>query len=288
MTRISETPNLPITTRDGYQLAASEFTPADSNGIGIIVNGATGVRRAYYQAFARFLCEQGFTVLTYEFRGIGASRKQQQDAPPATMLHWGQRDMDAVLSFFIDRHPQLVMKGIGHSIGGQLLGVLPDNNRYQGFLNIASQHIYWKNWPIRDRALTAAFFFAVLPLFYKTTGGLPRWVLGAEYLPKQVARDWSRFGRNKAYIADEQGRPLRQGFQQYQGRMRFCAMADDRRFAPPACVYKLQALFENADSDVQVLRPQDYDMKAIDHFGFFKKQMNRRAWQESAHWLAQG
>jgi len=89
MTRISETPNLPITTRDGYQLAASEFTPADSNGIGIIVNGATGVRRAYYQAFARFLCEQGFTVLTYEFRGIGASRKQHVAYFDACICHDG-------------------------------------------------------------------------------------------------------------------------------------------------------------------------------------------------------
>ena len=289
-----------IATDDGYQLAGSEYRPAttESNGntgtaaapghgIGVVINGATGVLRQYYDGFARFLCHQGFTVLTYDFRGIGGSRQHAPGAPVPTMLHWGQRDMDAALSFFIERHPQLLIKGIGHSIGGQLLGVLPDNNRYHGFLNIASQHIYWKNWPLRDRALTAAFFFGVLPLFYKSVGGLPKWVLGAEYLPKQVARDWSRFGRNKAYIADEQGQPLRQGFSGYRGRMRFYAMADDRRFAPPACVRELEKLFSSADTEVRVLHPHDYDMKAIDHFGFFKKSMHQRAWQESADWLAQ-
>ncbi len=285
-TQITINHDLYITTTDGFQLAASEYRPQHCNGIGVIINGATGVIRKYYQAFASYLCEQGFTVLTYEFRGIGNSKGRTEESPEPSMLHWGQRDMEAVLTFFSQRHPELQIKGVGHSIGGQLLGIVPDNNRYTSFLNIASQHIYWKNWPLRDRPLTILFFFAVLPLFYKLTGGLPSWVLGAEYLPKQVARDWSRFGRKKAYIANERGRPLRQGFSDYTGSMMFYAMADDRRFAPPSCVRELAKLFHNADSEVKVLHPRDYDMKAIDHFGFFKKDMNRQIWQESAQWLA--
>ncbi|WP_257283048.1 serine aminopeptidase domain-containing protein [Endozoicomonas sp. SESOKO1] len=274
-----------IETHDGYHLAGSEFVPEHTNGIGVIINGATGVLRRYYQAYAEFLCQQGFTVLSYEFRGIGESQPVHSDAPTPSMLHWGQRDMDAVLTDFIQRHPLLTVKGIGHSVGGQLLGVLPDNNRYCGFLNIASQHIYWKHWPMKDRPLTVVFFFGVLPLFYTLTGGLPKWVLGAEYLPRQVARDWSRFGRKKAYIADPDGRPLRKGFQEFTGKMRFYGMADDRRFAPPSAVYQLEKLFSNADSHVKILDPRDYQMKSIDHFGFFKKSMNRQAWQENAEWL---
>lgn len=277
---------LTITTSDGYHLQATEISPIESNGIGLIINGATGVVRKYYQVFAEFLAEQGFTVLTYEFRGIGESTQAKPGALEPSMIHWGQKDMDAVLSFFASRHPELTIKGIGHSIGGQLLGILPDNNRYEGFLNIASQHIYWKNWPIKDRPLTALFFFGVLPIFYKLTGGLPSWVLGAEYLPKQVARDWSRFGRKKAYIADNEGNPLREGFTAYQGKMRLYSMADDKRFAPPKAVRELEKLYHNAETDIQTFHPQDYGMKAIDHFGFFKKSMNKKAWFESADWLA--
>jgi predicted alpha/beta hydrolase len=278
--------NLIVTTQDGYQLAATEFQPEKSNGIGLIINGATGVIRKYYQAFAEFLAEQGFTVLTYEFRGIGESLETSGNALEPSMIHWGQHDMDAALGFFIDRYPELKVKGIGHSIGGQLLGILPDNNRYDGFLNIAAQHIYWKNWPMKDRPLSVVFFFAVLPLFYKLTGGLPSWVLGAEYLPKQVARDWSRFGRKKAYISDDKGNPLRKGFNAYTGKMRFYGMADDKRFAPPNCVHELAKLFHAAETEVHILHPADYEMKAIDHFGFFKKNMNKKAWLESAEWLA--
>lgn len=275
-----------IPTHDGYQLAASEFQPTENNGVGVVLNGATGVRRQFYEHFARYLCEQGFTVLTYEFRGIGDSRTKQSHSPEPSMLHWGQRDMDAVLKLFIERNPNLKIKGIGHSIGGQLLGVLPDNNRYEGFLSIASQHIYWKNWKLKDRPLTVAFFFVILPFFYKLFGGLPSWVLGSEYLPKQVARDWSRFGRKKAWVADEQGNPLRQGYKGFKGKLQFIGMTDDKRFAPPSCINCLYQEFEQADKEIIFLDPKSLGMKAIDHFGFFQKKMNKQAWHDCAQWLA--
>ena len=278
--------NLHIETSDGFVLKATEFLPDAKNGIGVIINGATGVLRVYYQAFAEFLCDNGFTVLTYDYRGIGDSREARDHAPVPTMLHWGQRDMDAVFRDFQTRHPELTIKGMGHSIGGQLLGVMPDNNRYHSFLGIASQHIHWKNWPLKDRPLVIAFFFGVLPLFYKLTGGLPNWVLGSEYLPKHVARDWSRFGRKRAWIADEKGKPLRDGFHGYEGKMRLVGMSDDKRFAPPSCVSRLAAMYKKASPEVHILEPQQLGMKSIDHFGFFQKKMNRHAWEECAEWLA--
>lgn len=281
--------NLVIPTHDGYQLAATEFVPPVNvdNGIGVIINGATGVLRKYYQAFAEHLCQKGFTVLTYEFRGIGESINRSDDAPEPTMLHWGQRDMDSVFNLFSKRHPNLVIKGVGHSIGGQLLGVMPNNNRYSSFLNIASQHIYWKNWPLKGRPMATLFFFVILPFFYKLTGGLPKWVLGAEYLPKHVARDWSRFGRKKAWIADEKGRPLREGFHNYSGKMKLLGMSDDQRFAPPWAVKKLAETYKAADKDVRIINPKEYGMKSIDHFGFFQRKMNKSAWDDCVQWLAQ-
>ena len=241
--------------------------------------------RSYYQGFAHYLAQAGFTVLTYEFRGIGESQAALPDAPKPTMLDWGRYDMDAVMADFKSRHPNLNIKGLGHSIGGQLLGVMPDNNRYDSFLSIASQHIYWKNWPLKDRPMVALFFFGILPIFYHVAGGLPRWVLGAEYLPKGVARDWSRFGRKKAWIADEHGQPLRQGFHAYKGKMRLIGLTDDRRFAPPYAVNKLAQAYKNADAQVDIVHPKTYHMKSIDHFGFFKSKMNKAMWDDCANWL---
>lgn len=273
-----------IKTEDGFQLVASEFIPTSSNGRVVIINGATGVLRKYYQPYSEFLCAQGFTLVTFDYRGIGDSKQASATAKPASMIHWGQIDMDAVLTWAEYRYPGLKISGVGHSIGGQLLGITPNNNRYESFLNIAAQQIHWKNWELKGQPLSVLFFYCVLPLFYTIKKGLPKWVLGAEYLPNQVIKDWSRFGR-KPFYTDEQGNELHAGYHEYKGNMRFYAMADDNRFAPPSCVKALQQHFKNASSDMVVVEPKQIGIKAIDHFGFFKRSMPASVWKDTSDWL---
>ena len=279
-----------IPTTDGYFLKGELLQPkADTDRKRIVViNGATGVLQRYYRPFAEFLQQYGFMVLIYDFRGIGQSQECEPHAPGPTMLHWGQRDMDAVLGWVVDNYPDYRIHGVGHSIGGQLMGALPDNNRYESFLGVASQHIYWRNWPsLATRVKSLLFFSSILPLFYKTVGHLPPWVLGSERLPKGVAKDWGRFGSSRAYLSDESGSPIRSGFHSYRGRLKLCAVSDDHVFAPESCVRELGKLFTATASDVHVIRPEHYQMKKIDHFGFFKKSMNPKAWEDAARWLAQ-
>lgn len=272
-------------TNDGYQLAGTLFEPTKPNGKAVIINSATGVSRTYYRAYAKYLADLGFAVLTYDYRGIGGSQIRSDSAPEPRMLHWGQRDMDAAINWMQDWCADCTLLGLGHSIGGQLLGVVPNSNRFAAFLNIASQQIHWTNYPLKQRIAAGLFFIAVLPGFAHVRGGLPSWVLGAEYLPKGVALDWGAWGRNKSYICDEQGNSLKHQFADYTGKMRLYSVTDDLMFAPPKAVEKLQAFYSNADSEIISLRPSDYGMKKIDHFGFFKSNMNKDAWLHSAEWL---
>ncbi|MCL6269145.1 alpha/beta fold hydrolase [Sansalvadorimonas sp. 2012CJ34-2] len=279
-----------IPTPDGYYLKGELLEPEESSCRKqlVIINGATGVLQGYYRPFADFLRQQGFKVLIYDYRGIGQSQECKYHAPAPTMLHWGERDMDAVLNWVKSEYPDYRIHGVGHSIGGQLMGALPDNNRYDSFLGVASQHIYWRNWPSFSTRIKSWFFFrGILPLFHKSIGHLPAWVLGSEKLPKGVIRDWGRFGGSSAYLSDEKGQPIRSGFHNYQGRLKLCAVSDDHMFAPENCVRELGKLFTATDGDIHVLRPEHYQMSRIDHFGYFKKTMNTKAWEEAADWLAQ-
>src|SRR5579883_2471388 len=74
----SESPARAVEIRatDGQRLAASVFQPTRprAGAPAVVVNSATGVRRDYYAPFARFLAERGYTVVTYDYRGIGGSR----------------------------------------------------------------------------------------------------------------------------------------------------------------------------------------------------------------------
>ena len=77
--------------RDGFRLGGILYRPAQPNGRAVLLNGAVGVRQQYYAAFAAFLEERGFTVLTYDYRGIAASRHGPLRALHARIRDWAKR-----------------------------------------------------------------------------------------------------------------------------------------------------------------------------------------------------
>jgi predicted alpha/beta hydrolase len=62
-----------LTARDGLELAITVFSPQGIPKAGVIINSATAVKQGYYESFASFLAEHGYLVITYDYRGIGAS-----------------------------------------------------------------------------------------------------------------------------------------------------------------------------------------------------------------------
>ncbi|HSK39431.1 MAG TPA: alpha/beta hydrolase, partial [Arenibaculum sp.] len=61
-----------------------------------IINPATSVRCRYYSRFAVYLFENGFDVVTYDYRGIGESRPVSLRGFQGSWLDWGHLDFDAV------------------------------------------------------------------------------------------------------------------------------------------------------------------------------------------------
>ncbi|MCU4568612.1 alpha/beta hydrolase, partial [Acinetobacter radioresistens] len=63
-----------ISCKDGYQLAA-QFYPAlnSDKSYPILICPATGITKNFYHAFAQWLNQQGYPVLSFDFRGIGES-----------------------------------------------------------------------------------------------------------------------------------------------------------------------------------------------------------------------
>ncbi len=59
-----------LTAADGYALGATLY---GSGSRAVLVMSATGVPQSYYAKFAGYLAERGFTVLTFDYRGIGRS-----------------------------------------------------------------------------------------------------------------------------------------------------------------------------------------------------------------------
>ncbi len=78
---------------DGYDLAATVFQPEEGARDWVIVSGAFAVAARFYARYATALAEAGFGAVTYDYRGIGASRPASLRGFPATITDWAVLDV---------------------------------------------------------------------------------------------------------------------------------------------------------------------------------------------------
>ncbi len=276
-----------ITAADGYELAASLVSPPEGLAPrgNVLVNPATGVKRGYYLRYAQFLAENAFRVLIFDYRGVGGSRPAKLRGFPATMHQWAQLDSAAALDRLEAFDPELHLALVGHSFGGQALGLLPNHRRLRAAVTVAAQSGYWRHWPGLYRWGIWGTWHLLIPTLSSIFGYLPAKRLGLfEDLPAGVAREWARWGRHKDYILrDEAHRP---GFEAFDRPILAFSFSDDP-YAPRPAVEALQASLPRAPIVDRYSTPRDYGVRAIGHFGFFRERFRESLWQESLDWLAE-
>ena len=277
--------HLNFAARDGYPLSATLFTPACAPRAAVLISSATAASQRYYAAYARFLATQGFVVMTYDYRGIGGSRWPALEQPMRLrMRDWGRFDMAAAIDFLDERYRGLPLLAVGHSVGGQLLGFAPNRHRISAALGIAAQSGYWGHWEGLRKLRMALTWHLAIPLTVAALGRLPAWMTGWE-LPGGIAREWAHWGRHPQYFSDARGRPLHEGFAAYTGALRLISISDDQDYAPRRAVEALAKIYRNAQIEMQRIAPADYGRERIGHFGFFRDDMPKAAWLDTAQWL---
>jgi len=281
-----------IRAHDGYPLSATIFRQLDvsgqrikSNGRVVMINSATGVPQGYYHNYATFLCEQGFIAITYDYRGIGESKLDNWQGKPLSMADWGKQDLDSVIVWAKRVFSDHRLLAISHSVGGQLIGLAMHNNSIEGVLAISSQAGYTGFWSGIEKFKFQLYTHIVIPGVTRVMGDLPGSLLGSEPLPRGVARQWARWCRHPDYMIDRQGKPMREHFDGYNNKLRLYHFTDDQMYAPLKAVEVLGSYYKNADVEVMVRQPVDYEGHSVGHFGFFKRSMPKQAWLETAEWL---
>src|SRR5688500_1750688 len=175
-----------IGTRDGVRVEADAFLPADHPPVAkLLVAPAMGVKRQFYAAFAAEMAAHGIATLTFDYRGVGGSRRGPAGAAEARLWQWGEQDMAAATRELAllttddedPRYAKLPLLFVGHSVGGQLFGLMSDLP-YRSALLVGSQAGHWRHWDGAGKAAMLALWYVGVPALTGALGYLPMKAFG--------------------------------------------------------------------------------------------------------------
>ncbi len=276
---------------DGFALAGTRFMPAQAPRAIVVLAGAMGVRQDFYHPFAGYLAQQGFAVLTFDYRGMGASVPEKFRHSlrgfEADLLDWAQRDYHAALCAARSWHDSAPLLLVGHSLGGQLPGLLPAPELVDGILTVAAGNGYWRHNAARIRYLVWILWYLAVPLATRLYGYFPgKRMRMVGDLPKGVVRQWAQWCTNPHYVVDHAGHPIRDGFERFRVPLLSLHFTDDELMSRRS-IDNLHDCYRNASVERRVIRPQDVNAGRIGHFGFFRTQFRETLWQQASAWLEQ-
>ncbi|MDI4635074.1 alpha/beta hydrolase [Pelomonas sp. V22] len=273
---------------DGRLLAASWHEPVGPVRAVAAVSPATAVARGFYRAFAEWLAGRGYAVLSYDYRGIGESREQALHQESARLRDWAQLDMGAALHAaqrrrLLEQAAQgepLGLLWIGHSFGGNAVGLTPGYEQADALLGVAAQAADWRFWAGFAKLKAWLFFHAMLPLSSHALGHAPGWLLGAraQGLPKGAALEWAAWGRRRGFMFTD---PTLQGqlaYDRFEGPVHLWNITDDHLFGPAPAVDELARQFTAAKVARHTLDPAALGLSEIGHFAMFRRELGARLW----------
>lgn len=187
-----------LKTSDHNLISVTVFEPQNPNGKLLLINSATGVKQQIYFSFAKYFAENGFTAITYDYRGIGDSKPKKMNGFHATMRIWGTDDFKTVTDFIKKNYQNHQKFCLGHSVGALIIGMNENAHIFDKFIFVATQDAYIGNLKANIAASAVLGFGIAVPLTTKFFGYFPahRFGLG-ESLPKGVAYDWRTLILNK-------------------------------------------------------------------------------------------
>ncbi|MGM9474399.1 alpha/beta hydrolase family protein [Pseudarthrobacter sp. YS3] len=285
--------SLTISCDDGYVLRGHLWEPSSSEegrlGAVVVIAGATGVKATYYHRYAAFLAENGFTSITFDYRGIGQSRESTLKNLPASWYDWALKDLDAVLEWAQINCAEKHLHVVGHSFGGFSVGLARNGRRINRLLTVGAQHAYWRDYRPGHRLGLWWRWHILMPALAIWNGYFPGKRLGwLEDLPKGVAMDWARSPRDFTTGGAGHARELIRAHQASFTAPTLAVAATDDPFATETAVLRGLSYYPNSSAILVQLNPQDFGRAEIGHFSLFHSSFRDTFWMGTIRWLRDG
>jgi predicted alpha/beta hydrolase len=259
-------------------LTGTYFTSEIAEPRGMILVGcAMGITQKYYRNLAEFLAENGYEVLTFDFRGTGSSAPAKLKNYNVDLMDWAN-DLGSALEYLRTRNQGLKLTFIGHSISSQLVGFVSQNKYIDKMIFLASSTGYWKEGK-SDRWKNLFLLSVVMPFSIFVWGFTNAKFFGqGENYPKGVSLQWRRWCFNPRYLEIDQNESNNY-FSQYTNPLLSLYFADDT-IANEVTAQRLISLYPDAKKLLIKISPQDFKAKKIGHSGFLSRKFRDSLWPE--------
>ncbi len=281
--------SLSIITERNQALAATVYRPKNEVKKAVMIAPATGIKRQFYHNFATHLAKNGLGVLTFDNEGIGESLSSALAKCDASLISWGRHDMPAVLDALQDEFSDATYHLIGHSAGGQLIGLMPNYSALASVFNVACSSGRIKNMSMPYKLKAMGFMDAFIPLANLTLGYTPSDKIGmGEPLPRGVSRQWREWCNGAGYIKTAFGKSIQTHFYDDITMPSLWLGFSDDDIANSKNMDDMIRVFTKMPVEKHFLDPKDFGLNSIGHMRYFSSRTNAKApqlWQMAIDWL---
>ena len=266
-----------IPAADGHPLGGRVYEPIGPTDATILALPGIGVPQRVFRHVGDWLAQRGVRVVSVDYRGIGESASQDGGAT-ASLSTWALADAVGALRFVRDQYATTPVL-LGHSFGGQALGIAEELHEVRAAIFVGSQLGHPQHWDGLGRLKVELLWRALLPVTTRFFDPIPKWVVGEE-LPGGVAREWLSWGRGDDWLMTYiEGADAR--YASFSRPILAYAISDDD-IAPPRAVDDLLRRFASADVRRVDITPEALGRSSIGHVGLFRPTNTTRVWE---HWL---
>ncbi len=273
-----------IKTKDGMMIRLNLYSPGNgSRGVIVLSPSADLTQEAYYDA-ACYFREQGYEVVSFDYRGVGDSKLQSRKRYKANLTQWAMQDLDAVLRFVKNHYPKQEINFIGHGIGGEIVGLVPASQFIDRIIliNAALSCSRLRSW---NRKL----WIGSLHLFISSVSWLFGYFPGKKFgilndLPKGVVDEWITWCKNPNGLFDDFSD---HNYRKLQVPLLAINFSDDWRSRKKG-IKALLEHFTSACVSWHQLRPGHLGVRRVGHSRFLQGEASNRFLPLLAGWLNNG
>jgi len=201
------------------------------------------------------------------------------------MRDWAALDVAAAIDHMRTVWPKLPLAVVGHSFGGQAVGLAPNNGEISRALLVAAQAGYWRLFHSPEKYRVYLMLRLIGSPVARLVGYMPGRLGIGEDLPRDVFLEWTGWVMRPRYFFDDATLDALAHFPRYRGALRAICLTDDPWATAPA-VDLLCSGFSGTRPERIDVRPADAGVAKIGHFGFFRPEHRDTLWRDAAQWLA--